>query len=69
MEVNKEEAARCRDLGAEALRSGDNDRAHRMFAKSLHLYPLPGVKALLVQAERRLGGGGGGGGGSALNHR
>ncbi|KAL3816984.1 hypothetical protein ACHAXA_010104 [Cyclostephanos tholiformis] len=42
MEVNKEEAARCRDLGAEALRTGQNERAVRMFAKSLHLYPLPG---------------------------
>ena len=52
--MNKEEAVRCRDLGADALRSGQNARAVKMFRKSLHLYPLPGVKALLGQAERRL---------------
>ncbi|KAL7541130.1 hypothetical protein ACHAXR_012043 [Thalassiosira sp. AJA248-18] len=54
MEVNKEEAARCRDLGADALRKGQNARAMKMFTKSLHLYPLPGVKALLGQAVRRM---------------
>lgn len=53
MEVNKEEAARCRDLGAAALKSNNHARAIKMFNKSLHLYPLPGVKALLGQAERR----------------
>ena len=52
--VNKEEAARCRDLGADALRKGQNARAVKMFNKSLHLYPLPGVKVLLGQAERKL---------------
>jgi len=54
MEVNKEEAARCRDLGASALKSNQYARAIKMFNKSLHLYPLPGVKALLGQAERKL---------------
>mmetsp|Transcript_10453 Transcript_10453/g.21752 ORF Transcript_10453/g.21752 Transcript_10453/m.21752 type:complete len:401 (+) Transcript_10453:222-1424(+) len=54
MEVNKEEAIRCRDLGATALRNGQNARAVKMFAKSLQLYPLPGVKALLGQAEKKL---------------
>lgn len=54
MEVNKEEAARCRDLGAAALKSNQYARAIKMFNKSLHLYPLPGVKALLGQAERKL---------------
>ena len=54
MEVNKEEASRCRDLGADALRKGQTARAVKMFNKSLHLYPLPGVKALLEQAEKKL---------------
>ena len=54
MEVNKEEAARCRDIGASALRSNNYTRAIKMFHKSLHLYPLPGVKVLLEQAERKL---------------
>lgn len=54
MEVNKEEAVRCRDLGADALRQGQTARALKMFNKSLHLYPLPGVKALLEQATRKL---------------
>ena len=53
MEVNKEEAIRCRDMGASALRSNNYDRAIKMLNKSLHLYPLPGVKALLDQAEQR----------------
>ena len=54
MEVNKEEAARCRDIGAAALRSGQTARAVKMFSKSLKLYPLPGVNALLQQAEKKL---------------
>lgn len=68
MEVNKEEAARCRDLGLDAMRAENYPKAIRMFSKSLHLYPLPGVQALLEQSERKMrssGGGGnvGGGGG------
>lgn len=54
MEVNKEEAARCRDIGAAALRAGQTARAVKMFRKSLQLYPLPGVNALLAQAEKKL---------------
>ncbi|KAL7490679.1 hypothetical protein ACHAWT_000240 [Skeletonema menzelii] len=54
MEVNKEEAARCRDIGAAALRSGQTARAVKMFSKSLKLYPLLGVNALLQQAEKKL---------------
>ena len=47
MEVNKEEAIRCRTLGAEALRHSNYARSIKMFQKSLQLYPLPGVQALL----------------------
>mmetsp|Transcript_2087 Transcript_2087/g.3010 ORF Transcript_2087/g.3010 Transcript_2087/m.3010 type:complete len:448 (-) Transcript_2087:369-1712(-) len=54
MEVNKSEAERCRDMGAEALRRGQYPRSVKLLNKSLQLYPLPGVKALLGQAERRL---------------
>jgi tetratricopeptide (TPR) repeat protein len=50
--VNKEEAERCREIGAEALRRGQFDRAIKMFKKSLSMYELPGVEALLRQAER-----------------
>jgi DnaJ domain len=41
-------------LGAEALRSGQNARAVKFLEKSLQLYPLPGVEALLNQATRKL---------------
>jgi hypothetical protein len=53
-QVNKEEAARCRDIGADALRKNQFARAVKFLSKSLHLYPLPGVKPLLEQAERKL---------------
>mmetsp|Transcript_36886 Transcript_36886/g.42074 ORF Transcript_36886/g.42074 Transcript_36886/m.42074 type:complete len:344 (-) Transcript_36886:325-1356(-) len=52
MEVNKEEAERCRDIGATALKNGQHGRAVKLFRKSLNMYPLPGVEALLGQAER-----------------
>mmetsp|Transcript_40613 Transcript_40613/g.98091 ORF Transcript_40613/g.98091 Transcript_40613/m.98091 type:complete len:424 (-) Transcript_40613:155-1426(-) len=52
LKVNKDEAARCRDIGAGALRQGQFDRAVKFFKKSLSMYPLPGVEALLAQAER-----------------
>lgn len=52
MEVNKDEAERCKQIGATALKQGHYDRAVKFFKKSLHLYPLPGVEALLSTAER-----------------
>jgi len=51
MEVNKDEAERCRDIGAVALRKGDKAKAIKFLSKSLQLYPLPGVEALLYQAK------------------
>jgi len=51
MEVNKEQAEKCRDIGATALRNGDQARAVKFLTKSLKLYPLPGVEALLAQAN------------------
>lgn len=50
--VNKEEAERCRDMGAAALKNGQHARAAKLFKKSLNMYPLPGVEVLLDQAER-----------------
>ena len=55
--VNKDEAERCRDIAARALKQGQHDRAVKFFKKSLSLYPLPGVEALLAQAERLAAGG------------
>mmetsp|Transcript_951 Transcript_951/g.2043 ORF Transcript_951/g.2043 Transcript_951/m.2043 type:complete len:450 (+) Transcript_951:136-1485(+) len=52
MEVNKEQAEKCKTIGANALKQAQYDRAVKFFKKSLHLYPLPGVEALLSTAER-----------------
>ena len=41
------------------MRQEQYDRAVKFFRKSLSLYPLPGVDALLLQAERLAAGGGG----------
>lgn len=38
-------------MGAEALRRGDFSRAVKLLSKSLQLYPLPGVEALLGHAQ------------------
>eukprot|EP01083_Nonionella_stella_P243779 849141_1 len=53
-EVNKEQAERCRDIGAEALRSGDISKSIKFLTKSQQLHPLPGVSALLRQAQKRM---------------
>jgi DnaJ family protein B protein 12 len=53
-QVNKEQAERCRDIGAEALRSGNYERAVKFLTKSQQLHPLPGVQALLSQAQKRV---------------
>lgn len=58
--MNKGEAERCRDMGAAALKQGNYSRAAKLLKKSLNMYPLPGVEALLGQAERKLNDGGGG---------
>lgn len=52
MEVNKEQAEKCKTIGATALKQGQYDRSVKFFKKSLHLYPLPGVEALLATAVR-----------------
>jgi len=52
MEVNKEQAEKCKTIGANALKQAQYDKAVKFFKKSLHLYPLPGVEALLSTAER-----------------
>ncbi len=52
--VNKEQAERCRDIGAEALRKGQYERAVKFLDKSQKLHALPGVQALLSQANKRM---------------
>ncbi len=52
LQVNKDESERCRDIAAKALQQGQHDKAIKFLKKSLALYPLPGVEALLAQAER-----------------
>ncbi|GKZ00351.1 hypothetical protein MPSEU_000988100 [Mayamaea pseudoterrestris] len=51
MEVNKEQAEKCRDIGVTALRQGDLAKAKKFLNKSLQLHALPGVEALLSQAS------------------
>ena len=51
--MNKEQSERCRDIGATALRQGDYEKAVKMLEKSLQLYPLPGVDALLAHARTK----------------
>mmetsp|Transcript_14485 Transcript_14485/g.39926 ORF Transcript_14485/g.39926 Transcript_14485/m.39926 type:complete len:456 (-) Transcript_14485:749-2116(-) len=51
MEVNKGEAERCRDLAANFMRQKQYAKAIKFLNKSLSMYPLPGVEALLAQAE------------------
>mmetsp|Transcript_24875 Transcript_24875/g.30572 ORF Transcript_24875/g.30572 Transcript_24875/m.30572 type:complete len:444 (-) Transcript_24875:46-1377(-) len=53
MEVNKEQAERCRDIAAEAYKTGQYSKAVKFFTKSQKLYPLPGVSALLSQSQRK----------------
>jgi len=40
-------------MGAQALRTGQLARAIKLLNKSLQLYPLPGVEALLAQAKKQ----------------
>ena len=51
-QVNKEQAEKCRDIGMTALRQGEMTKAKNFLAKSLQLYPLPGVESLLSQTEQ-----------------
>lgn len=41
-------------MGAESMRRGDHGRAVKLLSKSLKLYPLPGVDALLSQAAAQM---------------
>ena len=68
MEVNKEQAEKCKTIGATALKQAQYDRAVKFFKKSLHLYPLPGVEALLATAERMANGESSSGAGASSNY-
>ena len=50
-QANRAEAERARDMGAEAMRQGNHARASRLFRRSLNIFPLPGVEAMLAQVE------------------
>lgn len=52
MEMNKDEAERCLELGRKFLREGSHAKAVKFLDKSLKLYPLPGVKELKAQIGR-----------------
>jgi DnaJ homolog subfamily B member 12 len=67
MEVNKDEAERCKVIGANAMNQKEYARAAKFFRKSLSLYPLPGVEALLAKAELMESDGGVGSGNGAAN--
>ena len=54
LQVNKEQAERCREIGSEAYRNGQYSRAVKFLSKSQKLYPLPGVTSLLSQAQRKM---------------
>lgn len=45
-------------MGAAALKRGEYARAAKLFGKSLQLYPLPGVEAMLSAARARANDGG-----------
>lgn len=54
MEMNKEEAEKCREIGKRHLRTGSFRQAIRFFEKSHRMYPLPGVEAMRDRAQQEL---------------
>lgn len=55
-------------MGAQALKRGDYSRAVKLLSKSLKLYPLPGVEALLSQAAGKLKEGNNNSGGASASN-
>ena len=56
MEANKDEAFRCRDMGADAFKNGDIEKAERLLNKSMRLFPCDetrGVLALILAAKKK----------------
>ncbi|KAJ1424575.1 DnaJ domain-containing protein [Ochromonadaceae sp. CCMP2298] len=49
--ANQGEAENCRDLAKSFMAKGEYAKASRFFEKSLRLFPLPGVKALMEKAD------------------
>nr|CCA15182.1 hCG1784313 putative [Albugo laibachii Nc14] len=52
MEMNKDEAEKCRDLGIKYFQESNFQKAVKFFDKSTRLYPLPGVEALRYRAKQ-----------------
>lgn len=50
--MNKGEAERCKDLAKDFMRKGHYAKAVKFFEKSLKLYPLPGVEAMIGRCKR-----------------
>lgn len=52
MEVNKDEALRCLDIGRRHLNSGNYTSARKFAAKSIALFPTPEAKQFLAKVEQ-----------------
>ncbi|GMH47149.1 hypothetical protein TrRE_jg5608 [Triparma retinervis] len=51
MEVNKEQAEKCRDIAKTAMKAGDHAKAIKWFEKSHRLFPLPGVTGMIERCK------------------
>ncbi|EQC41148.1 hypothetical protein SDRG_01126 [Saprolegnia diclina VS20] len=56
MEMNRDEAEKCMELGKKHLRAGSFAQAAKWFDKSIRLFPLPGAEALKARAEQSMAG-------------
>ena len=52
MEVNRDEALRCVEIGRRHLNSGNYDSARKFVGKSISLFPTPEAKALLTKIDQ-----------------
>eukprot|EP00128_Syssomonas_multiformis_P017717 Colp12_sorted_trinity150504_noHs@29728 len=53
MEVNKDEALRCVELGNAALAQGNYEKAERFYQKSMKLYPTDNARIALVKLNSK----------------
>lgn len=54
MEMNKEEAEKCREIGKKHLRLGNYEKAVKFFDKSHRMFPLAGVEAMRDRAKAEM---------------
>ena len=50
MDVNRDEAERCLQIGVKAFRAGDHEKALRFFTKSNNMYPTAAAQQWIKQA-------------------